>query len=268
MSDLDDKSKLALRLYGRGSEIYVDREMEALVMLLMAREGLGAPLSCQFENGLIYSWLPGRNLYVEEMGKEDVMEMVTKAMARLHAIQLPVGYSGRRPALWNNLDSWMDRLELCPPHSGFYHSPYFTQIGSLAALRSEVELLRTKLSNTCSPVVLCHNDLSSLNVIYDDTNGSQRVAFIDMEYASPNYQAFDIANHFCEFGGVHNLDYSRYPSEAAQKCWIRLYLEERESLLHRVRLPFSTLLLLYLPTRSPHHLTQLLSLLYTCRAMV
>ena len=236
VSGPEDKDKLALRLYGRGSELYVDREMEALVMLLMAKEGLSAPLSCQFENGLIYSWLPGRNLSVEEMGKRDVMEMVTKAMARLHTIQLPVGYSERRPALWNNLDSWMDRLELCPAHSSFFHSPHFTQIGSLAVLRSEVEHLRSTLSDTCNPVVLCHNDLNSLNVIYDDTNGSQHIAFIDMEFASPNYQAFDIANHFCGFGDVHNPDYSCYPSEAVQKCWIRLYLEERERLLDRVRL--------------------------------
>ena len=29
------------------------------------------------------------------------------------------------------------------------------------------------------------------------------------------------------FVGVDNVDYSRYPEEAVQKYWIRLYLEEK-----------------------------------------
>ena len=30
---------------------------------------------------------------------------------------------------------------------------------------------------------------------------AERIRFIDYEYASFNYQAFDIANHFAEFAG-------------------------------------------------------------------
>ena len=28
---------------------------------------------------------------------------------------------------------------------------------------------------------------------------------IDFEYGGPNYLAYDIANHFCEFAGGYNL---------------------------------------------------------------
>ena len=49
---------------------------------------------------------------------------------------------------------------------------------------------------------------------------------IDFEYAGPNYLAYDIADHFCEFAGVDDVDYSRYPNEDFQKEWLQAYLEE------------------------------------------
>ena len=53
---------------------------------------------------------------------------------------------------------------------------------------------------------------------------------IDFEYAGPNHIAYDIGNHFCEFAGIENVDYSQYPDEDLQKQWLRNYLEEAASL--------------------------------------
>ena len=47
-------------------------------------------------------------------------------------------------------------------------------------------------------------------------------AFPDLQYAGPNLVAFDIANHWCEYGAdyhtdlPHILDYSRMPHEHQQ----------------------------------------------------
>lgn len=49
---------------------------------------------------------------------------------------------------------------------------------------------------------------------------------IDFEYAGPNYLAYDIGNHFCEFAGIDNVNYDLYPNEAVQKEWLTYYLEE------------------------------------------
>lgn len=74
-------------------------------------------------------------------------------------------------------------------------------------LRADIELLKTVLEKIGSPVVFCHNDLLLTNIILQrDTAAGDRpinVAFIDYEYAMPNYQAFDIANHFIEFAGMY-----------------------------------------------------------------
>lgn len=56
----------------------------------------------------------------------------------------------------------------------------------------------------------------------------QEVArFIDFEYGTPNYAAFDIGNHFNQaVGSVGELDYRKdYPSKKLQRLWVRHYLE-------------------------------------------
>lgn len=65
------------------------------------------------------------------------------------------------------------------------------------------------------------------NVIY--TENLNRVTFIDYEYAEYNFQAFDIGNHFTEFAGIDEIDYSRYPSKEFQKEWLQVYLETYNS---------------------------------------
>ncbi len=55
-------------------------------------------------------------------------------------------------------------------------------------------------------IVYCHNDLLLANIIFYEKNNS--VNFIDFEYAGPNYRAYDIANHFCEFAGTYHMSYT------------------------------------------------------------
>lgn len=79
-----------------------------------------------------------------------------------------------------------------------------------------------------SPIVFCHNDLLLKNIIYDETKN--KVTFIDFEYSDYNYQAFDIANHFCEFCGVDEFDPSLYPNKEFQTTWLKTYLSKWHSL--------------------------------------
>lgn len=51
------------------------------------------------------------------------------------------------------------------------------------------------------------------------------VKFIDYEYTGYNYQAYDIGNHFNEFAGLNEVDYSHYPERDFQLQWLRSYLE-------------------------------------------
>jgi len=97
------------------------------------------------------------------------------------------------------------------------------------ALKTEILFLENQLTEQNSPIVFCHNDLLLKNIVYFE-KPSRGVAFIDFEYADFNYQAFDIANHFCEFAGVDNFDPDLYPSKDFQLKWLEHYLNRRKSL--------------------------------------
>lgn len=91
-----------------------------------------------------------------------------------------------------------------------------------------------------------HCDLLSANVIIeprgaptgladsdpdgDDTDGEESdvdVHFIDYEYAAPAPAAFDIANHFAEWGG-YNCDYNMLPTRAVRRDFIQKYVTSYE----------------------------------------
>lgn len=54
------------------------------------------------------------------------------------------------------------------------------------------------------------------------------VAFIDYEYATPAPAAFDIANHFAEWGGF-NCDFSVLPTRSVRRQFIEEYLNSYTS---------------------------------------
>lgn len=79
-------------------------------------------------------------------------------------------------------------------------------------------------------MVFAHCDLLSANVIVtpprtgtskDDT---KEVTFIDYEYATPSPAAFDIANHFAEWGGF-DCNYNMLPTKAVRREFLSEYLK-------------------------------------------
>ncbi|XP_070977163.1 ethanolamine kinase 1-like isoform X2 [Oncorhynchus clarkii lewisi] len=98
-----------------------------------------------------------------------------------------------------------------------------SEVPSRRRLREEMVWMQQSLSVLGSPVVLCHNDLLCKNIIYNQLG--ENVKFIDYEYAGYNYQAYDIGNHFNEFAGLNEVDYSHYPERSLQLQWLRSYLE-------------------------------------------
>lgn len=75
-------------------------------------------------------------------------------------------------------------------------------------------------------LVFCHNDLSPQNIIYDSI--TRNVAFLHLEYADVNFQAFEIARHFYTLSG--NSDLSNVgcaelvPAREFQMRWCQHYL--------------------------------------------
>jgi ethanolamine kinase len=62
-----------------------------------------------------------------------------------------------------------------------------------------------------------------------NASGIETVSFIDYEYATPSPAAFDIANHFAEWGGF-NCDFTVLPTRTQRREFIREYI--RSYFLH------------------------------------
>ncbi len=93
-------------------------------------------------------------------------------------------------------------------------------------IKKELEFVRAYLGDYAARVkslkVFSHNDLLLGNIIHNKEEDS--IKFIDYEYGAMNYQAYDVANHFNEYAGVDNPDYSLFPSREFQLKWLKIYL--------------------------------------------
>ncbi|XP_023694753.1 ethanolamine kinase 1-like isoform X2 [Paramormyrops kingsleyae] len=141
-------------------------------------------------------------------------------MARIHAIHAHNGCIPK-PNLWIKMRKYFSLVA-----TEFIEHTSNTRIKQelpdKAVLEQEMAWMKEHLSQLGSPVVLCHNDLLCKNIIHNAKEG--HVRFIDYEYSSYNYQAFDIGNHFNEFAGMSKLDYRLYPNREMQLEWLNTYL--------------------------------------------
>ncbi|XP_024072478.2 ethanolamine kinase 2 [Terrapene carolina triunguis] len=214
-----------VRVYGRKTELFVDRENELKNFQVLRAHGCAPNLYCTFQNGLCYEFMQGTALGPEHVQQPQIFRLIAWEMAKMHAIH--ANGSLPKPSLWHKLHKYLTivKTEVITKASILR---FRQEVPSLEVLEQEVAWLKEYLSQLGSPIVLCHNDLLCKNIIYNETE--EHVRFIDYEYAGYNYQAFDIGNHFNEFAGVNEVDYSLYPSRDTQLQWLRHYLQAYKQL--------------------------------------
>ncbi|KAJ9601003.1 hypothetical protein L9F63_000841, partial [Diploptera punctata] len=214
-----------VRVYGHKTDLLIDRNAETRNIQLLHAAGYAPRLYATFKNGLAYEYVPGVILNTTSCRDPEIYPLVARMMALMHKVQSSNDVP-KEPSVWLKIQQFLDIIpqrfdnpkkqarfvELIPPKS---------------KLEEEYAMMKKELSSLGSPLVFCHNDLLLANVIYNSQK--RTVTFIDYEYSNINYQAFDIGNHFAEFAGVSEVDYSAYPSPEFQRQWLRVYLETYHS---------------------------------------
>ncbi|KAJ8299324.1 hypothetical protein KUTeg_023384 [Tegillarca granosa] len=168
-----DEDVVLIRVYGKNTELTVDRQAENEVISTLSKEGLCNDLYATLCNGTVYGFVHGETLDQETAKEENIAK-------------------------------------------------FEEHIKPKKALSKELDILRQELESMECPIVLCHNDLTLINIIYNKQK--DEVKIIDYEYAMPNFRAYDIGNHFCEYAGIEVIDFSKYPDKDYQLKWIRNYL--------------------------------------------
>jgi len=259
-----DRDAVLMRAYGKGTSIIIDREKETQSHKLLAERGLAPPLLARFQNGLLYRFIRGRVCTPEDLTREPVWRGVARRLAEWHAvvpadqiqgdalpradqdqIQFPLSQDSYNPKscastedinaitpgkaapnLWTVLQKWIFAL---PAGSDAERSRQET-------LQRELERSVKELGESCTlgkdGVVFAHCDLLSGNVIVHarsepplpENQEVDTVSFIDYEYATPCPAAFDLANHFAEWGGF-DCDYNMLPTSSTRKAFLEEYLQ-------------------------------------------
>ncbi|KZF26504.1 kinase-like protein [Xylona heveae TC161] len=258
-----DEEAVLLRAYGKGTDLLIDRERETASHSLLARHGLAPALLARFQNGLLYKFIRGKPCSSEDLTRPSVWRGVARRLAQWHAVlpvvsvndvatveatddEMPLPLPGTRaprvnkatlstiqgiapgkpvPNIWTVMQQWVLAL------------PAGTEAEKQrqATLQRELERIVKELAYLPGPgkngLVFGHCDLLSGNVIREPcVNGThsnaeaEPVSFIDYEYATPAPAAFDIANHFAEWGGF-DCDYSVLPTSAQRRGFLKEYLE-------------------------------------------
>jgi ethanolamine kinase len=239
---------------------------------LLASNKLAPPLLARFNNGIMYRFMEGKVSSPEDLRRPEIYRGVARRLAEWHAslpisaVTCGISVNGHvngsmvrerqlegftttkpTPNIWTVLQKWI----LALPNSSNEESRRNEQ------LRRELKWLYKELGDTKgiadNPLVFGHCDLLSGNVIIQQSpcssppssspssptpsNASSEhpiatVDFIDYEYATPTPAAFDIANHFAEWGGF-DCDYSVLPTCAQRRDFLTNYLASYNSLLDR-----------------------------------
>ncbi|RHZ44496.1 putative ethanolamine kinase [Aspergillus thermomutatus] len=259
-----DHEAVLMRAYGNHTEILIDRERETRSHALLASRGLAPPLLARFQNGLLYRFIRGRPATHTDLVKAPLWRGVARRLGQWHAVLPTGGNSASVPPAKDlsfshqvdvdpqHQDKQEDALPTIKPRVSGPNMWTVLQKWVLAlpttteeqrtrrrALQKELERVVHEMDDGRGlgddGLVFAHCDLLCANVIVlppsegptAATTSDERavtVQFIDYEYATPSPAAFDIANHFAEWGG-YDCDYSMMPTRSVRRQFLTEYVK-------------------------------------------
>ena len=212
-------ARVVVRRFGDDDEQeVVDRQQEKQALPQIARQGFGAQLLATFANGRVESYLHGKTMEPAEMKEESNRKAIAKLMRSFHRLKVDTD-RGNRPATFSTVRQWLRDLEDLAEETSNQAMQH-----KMRRWKAEVDGLERAVHDLGMDhpkhVVYCHHDLLAGNIMKMEDGNLQ---FIDFEYGSYGYRAFDIANHFNEYAGFE-CDYSRYPSQEERYTFYQEYL--------------------------------------------
>ncbi|KAL8785215.1 MAG: hypothetical protein Q9213_003484 [Squamulea squamosa] len=228
---IDDEAVL-IRAYGKGTDVLIDREREAQSHSLLCTKGLAPELLARFQNGLIYrigQWhavlpvIPATASNPVE-GTDDPLFAQQPSQAR-PPVEVINGITPAKiaPNVWTVMQKWIFALPTATESERHRNETLQRELERTVADIADVPSLGN------DGLVFSHCDLLSGNVIVHPRNTTESapttdtVSFIDYEYATPAPAAFDLANHFAEWGGFE-CNYKALPTRAVRRAFIEEYL--------------------------------------------
>lgn len=238
--------QVLMRMYGQIHEGAEAKVTESVIFMMLSERKLGPKLYGIFPGGRLEEYIPARAMTCEELKSSEMSATIARKMAKVHTLNVPIN---KEPTwLFEKMQNWMNfvkgeiRLDKLNDEQKEIAVDLLSQ-----DFEKEFAWLKPVLLKAKSPVLFCHNDLQEGNILVPEGVAAfeDKIVFIDFEYCSYNFRAFDIANHFCEWCFDYcNPEYphffareGEYPSISQQLNFIRSYLKNFDSTCKETEIP-------------------------------
>eukprot|EP01114_Cavostelium_apophysatum_P010759 TRINITY_DN24876_c0_g1_i1.p1 TRINITY_DN24876_c0_g1~~TRINITY_DN24876_c0_g1_i1.p1 ORF type:complete len:353 (-),score=113.41 TRINITY_DN24876_c0_g1_i1:6-1064(-) len=211
------EDQILIRIYGNSTELFLDREGELETLKIIYKLGVGPQVFVSFNNGYSYEFYRGKPLVPNDLFTGKYNAKIADWIGQWHRKDFEV--KNKTPKIWSVIEKF---YSIVPEKYSDERKQKIFEEMNIEKIRAELPALRKELESQNSPVVFCHNDLLGLNIIYDDR--TDKINFIDYEYATLNFAAYDIANHFNEWAGFECY-FNQYPSKELQFGFFKAYLK-------------------------------------------
>lgn len=213
--------RIVLRVYGENTEKFVDREEEVAIMDELHENGFGPCVLGTFANGRIESYLELVCLHPDDISRSVFAESIAKTLGKFHCVSSSWKAPERAMTPFQRTREWLLTSKQLDFSDSLKDRDLYNSL-HVDRILEEVDAVEKASRALDSPIVFCHNDLLSGNIMVDQENGQIRhMTFIDFEYADWAPRGFDLGNHFCEYAGFEG-DYSKYPTDPT--LFIKEYL--------------------------------------------
>ena len=224
-------NSVILRLF---ADIWTEEEIitQNIVYAILAERGIAPKLHgvLSRSQGRLEQFYQCRTIHNLELYQEQVLTQTTRILADIHRQEMPVPKDAS--FVFSCMRRWLKQTE------GVCLSDARRQEvlnGMLCERRwdEEIDWLEQHLKQLNYPIVFCHNDLYSQNIIKLLDRDVADIRVIDFDMASYNYRGYEFAQLFHDF----LFDYSctehpgfkfipdQYPSLERRRNIIRLYLQ-------------------------------------------
>lgn len=230
-----EPTEVLLRIYG---EVHGEEDdalggiiSESVVFALLSERNFGPKLYGIFPGGRIEQYLNARALLTRELAVPKIYQKIAEKMAEIHTLDIPM--SKEPEWLWNCIDRWLKTLNSILTRTDWGNKTPLVDVVRSFDFRKEKAWLQSVINEGNYKVVFCHNDMQEGNILYSNSNNSDKTSgssdcqesvedelkkqyiqirnddepdlqIIDFEYCAYNYRGFDLANHFIEW----TFDYS------------------------------------------------------------
>ena len=217
--------KLLIRIYGKNTDIMIDRKKEEVLFQELSEIKFGPKLHGIFANGRIEEFYENAEMF--KLHEQKYALKIAATLSEMHCLHPPSLQNKCDPGLWSIIDKWFNIASNATFKDNKLQQRYAKinwrninhNIQSIKSLIFSSKLNTQHIAyDFMMESVFCHNDLFQGNILY--LPKLDVIKFIDFEYSFYNHRAFDFANHFCEYGIK-----TRFPDKIHIKQFISQYIK-------------------------------------------